>query len=300
MNEDQIKHMVDRFLMWRLPETFSPDGGVHFEGIAGAGPMPVGTNLFDATQALAMVRHMIEGMPELARPVDPHQTERLPTSHGHKLRVGRGYTARNGKIVNVEADLGGGIFRGECETAVIIYREDGTTLADGWQDYNIHWPPTWEPEVTTRECLELHSGQIAALADRVDNLSGILHNHNKRVVAIEATLARIEDMLTSEKCDGSHSMRFSTPPAGFSDYSQGLKIGPTRYGNIKVRNCTAGPTPPVPRKSLGWVNVMPDSGGSILVDDRLSPTREHADLCARMNRGATRIACIEIFEGEGL
>ncbi len=36
MNEDQIKHMVDRFLSWRLPENFRPE---------------------------AMVRHMIEGMP---------------------------------------------------------------------------------------------------------------------------------------------------------------------------------------------------------------------------------------------
>ncbi len=28
MTEDQIKHMTDRFLGWKLPETFSPDGGI--------------------------------------------------------------------------------------------------------------------------------------------------------------------------------------------------------------------------------------------------------------------------------
>jgi len=67
MTEAQIKHMVDRFLCWKLPENFNPDNGISFEPIAGKdGPHPFrrepsGTNLFDATQADAMV---IEGLPE--------------------------------------------------------------------------------------------------------------------------------------------------------------------------------------------------------------------------------------------
>ena len=73
MTEDQIKHMTDRFLSWKLPETFSPDGGISFKKTYNehtAYPMkhePTGTNLLDATQAEAMVRHMIEGLP---RPKD--------------------------------------------------------------------------------------------------------------------------------------------------------------------------------------------------------------------------------------
>ncbi|WP_265440185.1 hypothetical protein [Bradyrhizobium sp. SEMIA] len=72
LSEDQIKHMVDRFLGWRLPEDFSPDGGITFKRLENRHrhpeasplyPMPSGTNLFDATQAEAMVRHMIEGLP---------------------------------------------------------------------------------------------------------------------------------------------------------------------------------------------------------------------------------------------
>lgn len=67
MTEDQIKHMVNRFLGWKLPENFNPDDGISFEPIAGKdGPFPFrrtpsGTNLFDATQADAMVRYMMEG-----------------------------------------------------------------------------------------------------------------------------------------------------------------------------------------------------------------------------------------------
>lgn len=68
--DEQIKHMVGRFLCWKLPEDFNPDGGVSFKPFMNAitgrpyEGMPVGTNLFTAVQAEAMVRHMIEGMPE--------------------------------------------------------------------------------------------------------------------------------------------------------------------------------------------------------------------------------------------
>jgi hypothetical protein len=62
------------------------------------------------------------------------------------------------------------------------------------------------------------------------------------------------------------------------------------------------------RKSLGWINVMRDTDGSILVDERLSPSREHADLCARLALSANPpdthrrkiLACVEIFEGDGI
>jgi hypothetical protein len=69
MTEAQIKHMVDRFLAWKLPPTFCPDGGVTFEPVGNAGSRneykrePAGTNLLDAIQAEAMIRHMLEGMP---------------------------------------------------------------------------------------------------------------------------------------------------------------------------------------------------------------------------------------------
>lgn len=74
MTEAQIKHMVQRFLQWKLPENFNPDDGISFErefnkewnAKQGNPPQyrtPLGTNLLDATQAEAMVRHMIGEMP---------------------------------------------------------------------------------------------------------------------------------------------------------------------------------------------------------------------------------------------
>lgn len=69
MTEAQIKYMVDRFLSWRLPDSFNPDGGISFKKTINEGTTyahtyePVGTNLLDATQAEAMVRYMIEGLP---------------------------------------------------------------------------------------------------------------------------------------------------------------------------------------------------------------------------------------------
>lgn len=68
MTEDQIKYMADRFLGWHIPESFSPDAGISFTRLSyqrSADTMPSGTNLFDATQALEMVRFMVDGLPKI-------------------------------------------------------------------------------------------------------------------------------------------------------------------------------------------------------------------------------------------
>jgi hypothetical protein len=68
ITEEQIKHMVERFLAWRLPMDFQPDGYITFERRplheTRVWQMPSGTNLLNYPQAEAMVRHLVEGMPE--------------------------------------------------------------------------------------------------------------------------------------------------------------------------------------------------------------------------------------------
>ena len=106
MTSHQIKHMVSRFLQWKLPESFNPDGGISFQrefNTHTAFPSkhePVGTNLFDATQADAMVRHMIDGLPGV-RPVTivakVDASEALP-----KIQEAREYPA--GAIGDVVAE----------------------------------------------------------------------------------------------------------------------------------------------------------------------------------------------------
>lgn len=74
--DQQIKHMVGRFLAWPLPEGFNPDGGITFDPVGSKGTphefkrQPVGTNLLTAIQATAMVRHMLEGLPAAPTPAD--------------------------------------------------------------------------------------------------------------------------------------------------------------------------------------------------------------------------------------
>jgi len=72
----QIKHMTERFLCWKLPADFHPDAGISFTpdyNVGTAFPMrhePVGTNLLCYTQAEAMVRHMLQGLPTMSDPKD--------------------------------------------------------------------------------------------------------------------------------------------------------------------------------------------------------------------------------------
>lgn len=69
MNDAQIKYMVGRFLCWRLPADFQPDAGISFKRVFNEGTpyqheyQPIGTNLFDASQAEVMIRHLVEGLP---------------------------------------------------------------------------------------------------------------------------------------------------------------------------------------------------------------------------------------------
>jgi hypothetical protein len=68
MEETQIKHMVTRFLQWKLPADFHPDAGITFKAAFNEHTThamkhePRGTNLLDAVQAEAMVRDMTNGM----------------------------------------------------------------------------------------------------------------------------------------------------------------------------------------------------------------------------------------------
>lgn len=62
-----IKRLVERFLSWKLPENFNPDGGISFKKAINENrpswPQknePTGTNLFDAVQAEAMIRYILE------------------------------------------------------------------------------------------------------------------------------------------------------------------------------------------------------------------------------------------------
>ncbi len=59
----RIKHMVDRFLGWKLPEDFIPDGGIKYEKPNDPNFRPIGTNLLTATQAEEMIRYIIATPP---------------------------------------------------------------------------------------------------------------------------------------------------------------------------------------------------------------------------------------------
>jgi len=68
MTDEQIKHMANRFLGWKLPENLYPDNGISFKPPFDTEPMrsrhwPMGTNFLNATQAEKMVRHMLDQLP---------------------------------------------------------------------------------------------------------------------------------------------------------------------------------------------------------------------------------------------
>ncbi len=66
--DDVIEQAVNRFLSWKLPKDFHPDGGMVFIPTKGRGydspHWPIGTNLLNAQQAREMLRHVLAAAPE--------------------------------------------------------------------------------------------------------------------------------------------------------------------------------------------------------------------------------------------
>lgn len=52
-----LDEAVNRFLGWRFPDNFNPDGGISFKRPPYG--MPTGTNLLDFTQAKEMLRYVL-------------------------------------------------------------------------------------------------------------------------------------------------------------------------------------------------------------------------------------------------
>ncbi len=80
--------MVNRFLSWRLPATFSPDGDVSFDGQLHDPQShwwPVGTNLFNADEARAMLAHVLA--PATANPYQAFEPTTLDPSPSDKVET---------------------------------------------------------------------------------------------------------------------------------------------------------------------------------------------------------------------
>ncbi len=78
--------MVNRFLGWRLPDTFGPDCGISFKKQNHPDSWPIGTNLFTATETRAMLEHVLKATEHLATS-DPEAHQQAITDHA-ALSVG--------------------------------------------------------------------------------------------------------------------------------------------------------------------------------------------------------------------
>ena len=89
-----IDELVNRFLRWKLPKGFSPDGGISFKRIPDFPELnkweyePVGTNLFSAEQAKEMFEYL------LSEP-QPILSQRKPTISKMETNDPVGYAVWN-------------------------------------------------------------------------------------------------------------------------------------------------------------------------------------------------------------
>lgn len=126
LDDAAIKHMVERFLSWKLPENFNPDGGISFQRVFNENtphPMkaePSGTNLFDYGQAKTMVLHMLEG---------------LPTQAAMRPAVTDAYRILGDQTVGVTAALSAH----PCTTSPVVDHETAESECDAEFNGKMNW-----------------------------------------------------------------------------------------------------------------------------------------------------------------
>lgn len=141
ITEKQIEHMIRRFLTWKLPETFNPDGGISFNPIGNQGTPhefkrePYGTSLFDFTQTKQMILHMIEDVPEVSQ--DRWLSMESAPKDGSEFVAGRRWPSGNVSI---------GIYRWVGPPNYWLEKQGSTCIQPKFQDpYKwIALPRAWE------------------------------------------------------------------------------------------------------------------------------------------------------------
>lgn len=97
--EQAIDALVNRFLGWKLPANFNPDGGITFKAEYNEHtdhPMrhePVGTNLFDYSQAKQMIEHLLADEAPLVALLTPEMDD-VPLSADDQARIDAAWEKR--------------------------------------------------------------------------------------------------------------------------------------------------------------------------------------------------------------
>jgi hypothetical protein len=160
-----IDEAVNRFLGWRLPETFNPDGGISFVRNP-AYPMPTGTNLLDCNQARAMLEYVLaigqgSAVIEEIAAERRRQVEEEGWSESHDDLHNDGELAAAAGCYALHAS--------GRDDSILRFDEDGTSrrVPRGWR---WHWK-WWKPKDRRRDLIRA-AALIVAEIERLDRTEG--------------------------------------------------------------------------------------------------------------------------------
>lgn len=146
-----VRRMVDRFLAWKLPKNFSPDGFVKFDSESARNSFywPSGTNILDSEQAREMFMHALDYQKDSV--IGEIEAER------YRQIYEEGHTFRH----DDEHD------QGELYRAAICYMTGTPNLGR----FAIQWPwemSSWKPSTDRRKDLIKAAALLVAEIERLD------------------------------------------------------------------------------------------------------------------------------------
>lgn len=149
-----VRRMVDRFLTWKLPKNFSPDGYVSFNSTGAKNNFfwPVGTNILDAEQTREMFMYALDYTKDSV--IGEIEAER------YRQIYEEGHTFHH----DDEHD------QGELYRAAICYMTGTPNLGR----FDIQWPwemSSWKPSTDRRKELIKAAALLVAEIERIDRLN---------------------------------------------------------------------------------------------------------------------------------
>lgn len=173
-----IDKLVDNFLKWKLPETFSPDCFINFdhEKAKEQNSWPVGTNLFTAENATKMIKDISNNLPMLSEYL---------SSQGTSLYT---YNAKVVKIIDADTvdlliDLGFSVYKKlRCRLAGLNSPELNTAEGKAARDFLVANLPINEDVIVISKEYDKYGRSLGVIYYKELNINKLLLDSGHAVV----------------------------------------------------------------------------------------------------------------------
>lgn len=176
-----LDKLVDRFLGWKLPDTFGPDCYISFDRDTANknNGWPVGTNLLTAIEAKEMLKYISSGIPVLSDYLNSNDSF-LYTYNAKLIKI------VDGDTLDVIVDLGFDVFKKiRCRLANINAPEMNTDAGKASKQYLVNLIPVNSDIVIKSKKYDKYGRSVATIYFNDININDLMLHEGYAIPYVE-------------------------------------------------------------------------------------------------------------------